>query len=178
MLNNFENYRTESEYRNHLVIKVFSFRFICYFATLYYYAFVSVGSDEQIAVGILRVGIGILIYTTVAHWWQVFLQVYFPLLIRALRMRHRRHRLRDTFRDIELEEEEVTRILANSSDQEKKGLRKRQIELINKRLLLEQAGWRFFLPVETALPIAPEGSVRSVWPRACAGRGSCLAYPR
>ena len=48
-LNNFENYRTESEYRTNLIIKVFSFRFVNYFATLYYYAFVSsIVSEEEL----------------------------------------------------------------------------------------------------------------------------------
>ena len=48
-LNDFENYRTESEYRTYLIIKMFSFRFVSYFATLYYYAFVSsiVSEEEQ-----------------------------------------------------------------------------------------------------------------------------------
>lgn len=54
MLNNFENYRTESEYRTWLIVKVFSFRFVCYFATLYYYAFVSIGSDQALKNGTLR----------------------------------------------------------------------------------------------------------------------------
>lgn len=54
LLNDFENYRTESEYRTYLVIKVFSFRFVCYFATLYYYAFVSIGSETALENGLLR----------------------------------------------------------------------------------------------------------------------------
>ena len=54
LLNDFENYRTESEYRTFLIIKVFSFRFVCYFATLYYYAFMSIGSDEALENGTLR----------------------------------------------------------------------------------------------------------------------------
>ena len=53
-LNDFENYRTESEYRTWLIIKVFSFRFVCYFATLYYYAFVSIGSEKALENGLLR----------------------------------------------------------------------------------------------------------------------------
>jgi hypothetical protein len=56
MLNDFENYRTESEYRTFLIIKVFSFRFVCYFATLYYYSFMSVrdGTEEALADGMFR----------------------------------------------------------------------------------------------------------------------------
>ena len=47
-LNGFENYHTESEYRTYLIIKVFSFRFVNYFTTLYYYVFVSsIVSEEE-----------------------------------------------------------------------------------------------------------------------------------
>ena len=136
MLNDFENYRTESEYRTYLIIKVFSFRFICYFATLYYYAFVSVGSEQAIENGILRVGTGVLVYTTVAQWWQNILHLCFPMLIRKIRMHHRRQRLTSELRNIELEEEDINRLSLNRID---KSLRERQARLINKRLLLEQA---------------------------------------
>ena len=37
-LNNFENYKTKTKYRNALIIKVIAFGFIAYFAALYYYA--------------------------------------------------------------------------------------------------------------------------------------------
>jgi hypothetical protein len=164
-LNDFENYRTESEYRSYLIIKVFSFRFMCYFATLYYYAFLSVGSEEAIENGIFRVGTSVFVYTTVAHWWQIFVHVYFPIMIRQLRMHHRRKRLGNELRGIELEEEEIARLSANAPAEEEEiarlvanepddddlkktldklkntgdELKKRQILTINKRLLLEQA---------------------------------------
>ncbi|GKY94550.1 hypothetical protein MPSEU_000420700 [Mayamaea pseudoterrestris] len=137
MLNDFENYRTETEYRTWLIIKVFSFRFVCYFATLYYYAFLSTGSEQAIENGILRVASGILIYTTVAQWWQNFLQVCFPMLIRHLRMRHRNNRLINELRAIEIEEEEIDHLLA--SGQQDDDIKIRQIRLINKRLLLDHA---------------------------------------
>lgn len=54
LLNEFENYRTESEYRTHLIIKVFSFRFVCYFATLYYYAFMPANSEEDLQNSLFR----------------------------------------------------------------------------------------------------------------------------
>jgi len=137
MLNDFENYRTESEYRTYLIIKVFSFRFICYFATLYYYAFASVGPEETaIENGILRVGTGVLVYTTVAQWWQNILHVCFPMLIRKMRMHHRQQRLTHELRTIELEEEDINRLSMNRIDDR---LLERQARLINKRLLLEQA---------------------------------------
>ena len=136
LLNDFENYRTESEYRSYLIIKVFSFRFVCYFATLYYYAFVSVGSQQAIENGILRVGTGVLVYTTVAQWWQNFLHVCFPIMIRKLRIRHREKRLASELREIEIEEEDISRRCMSASDED---LKARQVQLINKRLLLEQA---------------------------------------
>jgi hypothetical protein len=168
-LNDFENYRTESEYRSYLIIKVFSFRFMCYFATLYYYAFLSVGSDEAIENGIFRVGTSVFVYTTVAHWWQLAVHVYFPIVIRKFRMNHRRKRLGCELRDVALEEEEIARLAANEAAEDLERLRlgnvsdpkeaeisrlagsdltkrqaaddlkKRHIRTINKRLLLEQA---------------------------------------
>lgn len=121
-LNDFENYRTESEYRSYLIIKVFSFRFMCYFATLYYYAFLSVGSDEAIENGIFRVGTSVFVYTTVAHWWQLAVHVYFPIVIRKMRMNHRHKRLGSELRDIELEEEEIARLAANAADEDRQRL--------------------------------------------------------
>ena len=38
-LTNWENYRTESEYRNNRIAKIFSFRFVNCFVSLFYYAF-------------------------------------------------------------------------------------------------------------------------------------------
>lgn len=137
MLNDFENYRTHSEYRTNLIIKVFSFRFICYFASLYYYAFVSIGSKQAIENGILRVATGVLIYTTVAHWWGLFLQVYFPLLVYKIRMRLRRKRLLKELASVEMEEQEL---LQNSFDETgDEDAKTTQLKLLNKRLLLEQA---------------------------------------
>ncbi|CAB9508405.1 Anoctamin-10 [Seminavis robusta] len=136
VLNDFENYRTHSEYRTNLIIKVFSFRFICYFASLYYYAFVSIGSEQAIKNGIVRVSSGVLVYTTVAQWWNLFLQVYFPLLIYKIRMRLRRKRLLEALAEVEMEEADL---LNNPQESEEVDSKKRQLRLVNKRLLLEQA---------------------------------------
>ena len=97
---------------------MFSFRFVNYFATLYYYAFVSsiVSEEEQdmridvILNGVLRVGLGVLIYTTVAQWWQNALQTCFRLLIRSLRMNRRNQRLTDELCAVGLEEERITHL--------------------------------------------------------------------
>ena len=49
MLNEFENHRTETQYRNALIVKVIAFRFVCYFAALYYYAYIATGTDQIVA---------------------------------------------------------------------------------------------------------------------------------
>ena len=131
MLNNFENYRTESEYRTHLIIKVFSFRFVSQFGTVYYYAIMSMGSRQSIENGIIRMGTSLIIYTTVAHWFHIFLQVYFFMFIRNIRRYLYRRKLRKELQKVELEEQNIT---AELSDAEA-----RQIRLINKRMLLDQA---------------------------------------
>jgi hypothetical protein len=132
MLNNFENYRTESEYRTHLIIKVFSFRFVSQFGTVYYYAFISMGSKQAIENGIIRMGTSLMIYTTVAHWWQIFLQVYLFMFVRNIRRFLYRRTLRQELRLVELEEEEIS--MNARSDAEA-----RQIRIINKRMVLDQA---------------------------------------
>jgi hypothetical protein len=147
MLNDFENYRTESEYRTFLIIKVFSFRFVCYFATLYYYAFVSVGSDLAIANGILRVASGVLIYTTVAQWWQNFLFVCFPIMTKELRMRHRRRRLVSELSELEIDEDEAERLAGFPASKNDEALKQHQIDLVNKRILLDQAQDELWLEV-------------------------------
>ena len=135
LLNNFENYRTESEYRSHLIIKVFSFRFVSQFGTLYYYAAISMGDRQAIENGLLRMGTSLLIYTTVAHWWTIFLQVYFFMLIRQVRRWLYQRKLTHELKQIELEEEAI----AYSTSASKEDLEKRQIRLMNKRTLLDQA---------------------------------------
>ena len=154
LLNDFENYRTESEYRTYLIIKVFSFRFVCYFATLYYYSIISIGDDtstelgqQSIDNGILRVATGVLVYTTVAQWWQNFVHVCFPMLIGQLRMNHRNQRLADELRELEVEEAEIYRLSKICFDEP---LKQRQIRLMNKRLLIDQAQDKIW--IELLLP--------------------------
>ena len=89
---------------------MFSFRFVCYFAALYYYAFVSTGDENAVYNGIFRVGTSVLVYTTVAHWWQVFLQIYAPFLIRKYRLHRREQKLCKELRDVEIEEEALTQL--------------------------------------------------------------------
>uniref|UniRef100_A0A7R9ZRJ6 Anoctamin transmembrane domain-containing protein n=1 Tax=Craspedostauros australis TaxID=1486917 RepID=A0A7R9ZRJ6_9STRA len=133
MLNNFENYRTESEYRAALIIKVFTFRFVSQFGTVYYYAYLSIGSDESIRNGIVRMGTSLLIYTTVSHWFQILLQVYFFMLVRQIRRFLYNRMLRRALRQIECAED------ASEDLETEEAKKRREIELINKRILLDQA---------------------------------------
>jgi hypothetical protein len=132
LLNDFENYRFESEYRTHLIIKVFSFRFVSQFGTVYYYAFISTGTRQAIENGIIRMGTSVMVYTTVAHWWNIFLQVYFLMFIRYIRRRLYQRRLRKELKHVELLEED--HLKSRRSDAEA-----REIRLMNKRMLLDQA---------------------------------------
>ena len=66
-LNEIENHRTEAEYRTHFIIKVFAFRFVCYFAALYYYSFIGVNNTDPQATnqGIVRVASTLFTYITI-----------------------------------------------------------------------------------------------------------------
>jgi hypothetical protein len=153
VLNDFENYRTESEYRTHLIIKVFSFRFVCYFATLYYYAFISTGSPQAIENGILRVGTGVFIYVTVSHWWGVFLQIFFPLSIRKVRLHFQKKQLRGELKMIELEENQLE---ASNPAEDDEAANEKRINLVNRRCLLDQGQdevWEeIMLPMHDSFP--------------------------
>jgi len=134
MLNEFENHRTETQYRSALIIKVIAFRFVCYFAALYYYAYIATGTDQIVVEnGILRVASCLLVYFTVANWWSIFLTIYLPLLL--LRWRLYRDRLKLRIEVRKLERMELGILRKNISDERVETERK----LINKRLLLEQA---------------------------------------
>jgi len=69
-------------------------------------------------------------------------------------MRHRKSRLLDELREIELEEEDIERL--ESDGERDEDLRERKIQLVNKRLLLEQAQddtWlEVMLPLHDSFP--------------------------
>ena len=153
-LTDFENYRTESEYRTHLIIKVFSFRFVCYFATLYYYSFLSIGDSQAIEDGIVRVGTSVFIYITVTHWWGLFLQIQLPLLIHRWRMHQQKKRLHEELMLVEMEESHLNILSLEGVVND--DVSAKQIRLINKRLLLDQAQddlWsEVLLPMHDSFP--------------------------
>lgn len=96
----------------------------------------STGDKEAVNYGIFRVGTGVLVYTTVAHWWQVFLQIHAPLLIQKVRLHYRGKRLCRELREVEIEEEALTQLETSAMTED---VKKRHIRVFNKRLLLEQA---------------------------------------
>ncbi|KAL7532498.1 hypothetical protein ACHAXR_004666, partial [Thalassiosira sp. AJA248-18] len=143
-LNDLENHRTEAEHRSHFIIKVFAFRFVCYFAALYYYSFIGVSADPEAMEqgiltehGIIRVASTLFTYITVAHWWNIFIQVFFPLLLHRWRVYRERLRLRNELRSLEMMELE----LAPSNEHDKTADERLEVkkQLLNRRLLLEHA---------------------------------------
>ena len=119
-------------YRTHLIIKVFSFRFVSQFGTVYYYAFISTDSIQAIENGVIRMATSVAIYTTIAHYWNIFLQVYIFMYIRNIRHYLYKKSLRRELKKVELLEEEHG--TTECCDAEAK-----EIPLINKRILLDQA---------------------------------------
>ena len=138
-LNEIENHRTEAEFRTHFIIKVFAFRFVCYFAALYYYSFIGVGENDPQATeqGIVRVASTLITYITFAHWWNIFIQVFFPLLLFRWRVYRERLHLQNELRRLEMLD------LQMSSSTEKIKSAEERLEtkkrLLNRRLLLEHA---------------------------------------
>jgi len=74
-MNNWENHKTESSYQTHLILKVFPFRFVHVFATLYYYAF-SAGSN------LLRVAIQLAAFMLSGQMWNNVVKTGLPLITR------------------------------------------------------------------------------------------------
>jgi anoctamin-10 len=140
-LNEIENHRTEAEHQTHFIIKVFAFRFVCYFAALYYYSFIGVsvsGTDNYATEhGILRVASNLFTYLTIANWWSIFLQVFFPLSLYRWRVFRERLHLRNELRSLEMIEVE----LAPSNENIKTADERLELKkhLLNRRLLLEHA---------------------------------------
>lgn len=138
-LNEIENHRTEAEHQTHFIIKVFAFRFVCYFAALYYYSFLGSTTVDTHATehGIIRVASSLVVYLTIAHWWSICLQVFFPLLLYRWRVFRERLRLRNEFRSLEMMELD----LAQSNEQKRASDERLELKktLLNKRLLLEHA---------------------------------------
>ena len=76
-LNGWENHKTESAYQTHLILKVFSFRFVHVFASLYYYAFAS-------GANLFKVAIQLAAFMIAGQTWNNVMETGLPLLKRRL----------------------------------------------------------------------------------------------
>ena len=89
-LNNFENHRTQSTYLNRLILKVFSFRFIIVFTSLYWYAF---SPNMSGGVAYLRVAAVMFCMLTVASWGEALLSVLLPSIVQRVATYHDRQQI-------------------------------------------------------------------------------------
>jgi len=80
-INDFENHRTQSEYTNHLVLKIIIFRFTAVFLALYYYAFFSTYSTDA---SYMRMSVTIFSLMTSGQWTGAFIDVAVPALLHRL----------------------------------------------------------------------------------------------
>jgi hypothetical protein len=76
--NDWENHRTESQFRNHRVAKVFTFRFVNAFLSLFYYAFSPSSSLLALAVQLAS-------FLIVGQLWNTLLEVLGPWTLHTFR---------------------------------------------------------------------------------------------
>ncbi|CAM9132961.1 unnamed protein product, partial [Phaeothamnion confervicola] len=98
-LTRLENYETESKYRNALILKVFSFRFVTVFASMYYYAFISQAGGANWKM--LRLLASLLSFMTVGQWWYMAWMTYVPALLHRLSLQKLRRSVADERRRLE-----------------------------------------------------------------------------
>lgn len=75
-LTDFENHRTQTTYMNRLILKVFSFRFITVFTSLFFYAFASMDTEAAY----LRMSVTIFALLTVGQWSGALLDICLPAI--------------------------------------------------------------------------------------------------
>ncbi|CAM9391551.1 unnamed protein product [Discosporangium mesarthrocarpum] len=83
-LNDLENHKTENQYRNALIIKVFTFRFLTVFASLYFYAFFSHSGDNNWK--LLRLAFSLFSFMTIGQWWYMVWITYIPMRVQEWRL--------------------------------------------------------------------------------------------
>lgn len=84
--NNWENHKTESDYRNRLIAKVFSFRFVNCFVSLYYYAFSS--EHSMLVLSVQLAG-----FVVASQVWNNLVEVVIPCVTRKWRRKRMRYKL-------------------------------------------------------------------------------------
>lgn len=135
------------------VLKVFSFRFACYFSSLYYYSFL-LPDDTELAKenSIFRVATSLIVYLTVVHWWNVFVVIYVPLTLHRWKLQRERNKLRHELRSLDRTRSESKALKKNKEDvvsennsqfeasKDSKDLNgDNEKKIANRRVLLEQA---------------------------------------
>ena len=124
-LNNFENHRTQSTYLNRLILKVFSFRFIIVFTSLYWYAF---SPNMSGGVAYLRVAAVVFCMLTVASWGEALLSVFLPSLVQRVATYHERQQISN-----------ANRMLYRAKEFDDANGRSKQEVVDSRERLLEQA---------------------------------------
>ncbi|KAL4105623.1 hypothetical protein PRIC1_003683 [Phytophthora ramorum] len=107
-LNNWENHRTESRYQSHLILKVFSFRFVHVFASLYYYAFAPQAEDASTpstdgeiskSDGMVRVAIQLASFMVTGQLWKNVMETLYPFVRRRLDARAKKRATNQQFNE-------------------------------------------------------------------------------
>ncbi|DAZ96735.1 TPA: hypothetical protein N0F65_012312 [Lagenidium giganteum] len=88
-MTDWENHPTETRYQSHLILKVFSFRFVHVFASLYYYAFVNESRRDNL----LRVAVQLASFMIADQLWKNAMQTLYPFLKRKWQLQQKK---RDT----------------------------------------------------------------------------------
>lgn len=85
-LNQWENHRTESRYQSHLILKVFSFRFVHVFASLYYSAFAphAASGATPSSNNMVRVAIQLASFMVTGQLWKNVMETVYPFVRRRL----------------------------------------------------------------------------------------------
>ncbi|KAE9351470.1 hypothetical protein PF008_g5918 [Phytophthora fragariae] len=102
-LNNWENHRTESRYQSHLILKVFSFRFVHVFASLYYYSFApqasspSTDGESTTSDGMVRVAIQLASFMVTGQIWKNVMETLYPFVRRRLNARAKKRASNEQF---------------------------------------------------------------------------------
>lgn len=96
VMNNFENHRTQTTFLNRLILKVFTFRFVSVFLSLYYYAFAMQDKDAAY----LRMAVTIFILMTVGQWWASFSSICIPALVHRTLLYYTKLNVHNTNRKI------------------------------------------------------------------------------
>jgi len=102
IMNDIEDHKTETHYRNALVGKVIAFRFVSYFGTLYYYiifavsgSLMSTGKDADIIKnGFVRISTSLMVFLSVQQVWIHTIHIVFPIFVSKMSKRMREYRMK------------------------------------------------------------------------------------